>query len=174
MTTKEIADAANLTPGGYSLLRDDSTDTTYLDSLEHDSLHEDAVRFLAMKLSAADGIKWALQCARELQPADKRDRQRETLESADKWVQAPSDTTRWDAKNTSERLKSEAPANLIAMAVYMSGGSLTPPGSPPADPPPLVAQKMVMAAVQASIFSEDLQHLKERYQRALAMGKKIG
>jgi hypothetical protein len=58
------------------------------------------------------------------------------------------------------------------MAVYMSGGSLTPPGSPPADPPPLTAQKMVMGAVQTSIFSDDLQHLKERYQRALAMGKK--
>src|SRR5690349_21339816 len=137
MTTKEIANAANLSPAGYSLLREDSTDTTFLDNLERDSLNEDAVRFLAMKLSPADGIKWALQCARELQPAEKLDRQRETLDAADKWVQAPSDTTRWDTKNTSERVKAEAPANLVALAVYMSGGSITPPGSPSTEPPPL-------------------------------------
>ena len=174
MTTKETADAAILSHAGYSLLREDSTDATFLDSLDRDSLHEDGVRFLAIKLSAADGVKWALQCARELQPAEKVNSQRETLESADKWVQAPSDTTRWDAKDTADRLKAEPPASLIAMAVYMSGGSLTPPGSPPSEPPPLLAQKMVMAAVQVAVLSDDLQHLKERYQRALAMGRKLG
>jgi hypothetical protein len=173
MTTKEIADAANLSTGGYSLLREDSTDATLLDSLERDSLHDDAVRFLAMKLSPADGIKWALQCARELQPAERRDRQKETLEAADKWAAAPSDTTRWDTKNTSDRVKAESPASVIAMAVYMSGGSLAPPGSPTADPPPLVAQKLVMAAVQISVYSDDMQHLKDRYQRALVMGRKL-
>jgi hypothetical protein len=173
MTTKEIADAANLSHGGYALLREDSTDATFLDSLERESLHDDGIRFLAMKLPVADGIKWALQCARELLLAEKRDRQKETLEAADKWLQAPSDTTRWDAKNTSDRLKAEAPANVIAMAVYLSGGSVAPPGSPSAEPPPLLAQKMVSASVQVSVLSDDLQHLKERNQRALVMGRKL-
>jgi hypothetical protein len=174
MTTKEIADAANLSPGGYSLLREDSTDSTFLDSLDRDGLHEDGIRFLSTKLPIADGVKWALQCARELQPAAKRDAQRETLEAAEKWVQAPSDTTRWDAKNTSDRLKAEPPASIIAMAVYLSGGSVAPPGSPPADPPPLLAQKMVLISIQVSLFSDDVQHLKERNQRALAMCRKMG
>ena len=173
MTTKETADNANLTLAAHSLLRDDSTDNGFLASLEQQSLYEDAIRFLAAKMPVADGVKWALECSQQLVPADKRESMRETLDASDQWVKAPSDGTRWGAKDTADRTSAEAPANLIALAVYFSGGSIASPGSPEVQPPPFLAQKMIAAGIQSAVMAEDMQHLKDRQQRALSMGKKL-
>ena len=50
------------------------------------------MRFLAHKLSAEAGVKWALACFRELESPEQKARKNESKEAAEDWTLAPSDT----------------------------------------------------------------------------------
>lgn len=173
MTTKEIADAANLSENAHSLLRDDSTPGQYLEGLEKAGLFQDAVRFLALKLAPDAAIKWAVACVRELQSPEQKNRKDEPLEASERWIKLPNDATRRDARTAADRAKDRGPSSLIAMAVFMSGGSVASPAAPEVQPPPYTAQKMAGGSVQAVVVMDQPGRLKERYQKALALGKAL-
>ena len=61
--------------------------------------------------------------------------------------------------------------SLLAMAVFLSGGSVASPGAPETPPPQYAAQKLIAGSVQVAVVSYEPQKAKERYQRALAKGK---
>lgn len=173
MTVKEISETAGLTGAACVLVKEDSTHTSYLDSLEKQELFQDAIRFLAYKLPTDAGIKWASACIKELQSPESKQQKDEPLEAADKWVSAQGDPARWAAKDAADKAKNPGPSNLVAMAVYMSGGSLSPPGSPDTPPPPYAAQKMIAGAVLVIVVSHEPQKANERYKKALALGKAL-
>jgi hypothetical protein len=170
MTTREISEAANLTENANALLREDSTPSAFLDSLQEHGLYEDAVRFLAHHLAIGAGIKWAVASVRELQPPDQKDRN-EALDAADQWIKTPSDPARRAAKSAVDRAKDTSAGELAALAVFMSGGSITPPESPDVYPPPYAAHKMVAGSVRVAVVTHDPQHVADRYRRALAIGR---
>ena len=171
MTTKEIADAANLSENARSLLRDDSTPAQYLDSLEKAELFQDAVRFVGLKLAPDASIKWAVACVRELQPPEQKNQKDEPLEASERWIKLPNDATRRDARDAADRARDRGPSSLIAMAVFMSGGSVASPAAPEVQAPPYTAQRMAAGSVQATVVIYQPERLKERYQKALALGK---
>ena len=171
MTVKEITEISELSPGALALLREDSTSASYLDSVEKQELFEDAVRFLAHKLPADTGIKWAASCVRELKSPEGKQQKDEPLDASDQWVKAPGDPARWAAKEAADKAKTAGPSKLVAMAVFLAGRSVSPPGAPEAAPPPYVAQKMVAGSIVVAVVSYDAQNAKDRYKKALAMGK---
>jgi hypothetical protein len=173
MTVKEISEISGLSAGALALVREDSTSASYLDSLEKQELFDDAVRFLAYKLPTDAGIKWASGCVRELQSPESRQQKDEPLEASDRWVKAPGDPTRWAAKEAVDKAKTAGPSKLVAMAVFLSGGSVSPPGAPETPPPPNVAQKMVAGSIQVAVVGYDAKNAKDRYKKALTMGKAL-
>lgn len=173
MTTKETADAANLSENARMLLRDDSTPAQYLDSLEKAGLFPDALRFLALNLAPDLSIKWAVACARELQSPEQKNQKDEPLEASERWIQAPNDATRRQARAAADRAKDRGPSSLIAMAVFMSGGSVASPAAPDVQPPPYTAQRMAGGSVQVTVVMDQPERLQERYRKALELGKAL-
>jgi hypothetical protein len=173
MTVKEISEISGLSDGARALVQEDSTPDAYLDSLEKQALFQDAIRFLAHKLPTDAGVKWAAKCVRELRPPESKEQKDEPLDAADQWTKTPGDPTRWAAKDAADKAKTTGPSNLVAMAVFLSGGSVSPPGGPEIPPPPYAAQKLIAGSVQVAVVSNEPQKAKERYQQALKMGKEL-
>jgi hypothetical protein len=172
MTVKELSETAGVSPAASALVKEESTPSTYLESLEKQELYQDAIRFLAYKLPTDAGIKWASSCLKELRAPESKEKD-EPLDAADAWVKAPGDPTRWAAKDSADKVKDAGPSKLVAMAVFMSGGSMTPPGSPETPPPPYVAQKMIAGSVLVAVVSHEPQKSTERYKQALKLGKAL-
>ncbi|MDE3167727.1 MAG: hypothetical protein KGN36_18140 [Acidobacteriota bacterium] len=173
MTTKEIADAANLSAGAYELLREDSTSAAYLDALEKQPLLEDAVSFLTHKMDTRKGVTWALACIRELQDPALAGQKNPSMDAAENWLKAPADPARWAANDAAEKSPRTNPADLVARGIFFSGGSIVGPQSPPVEPAPFMAQKFIAGAVRVTIVSFEPQKSAERYQRALAIGRQV-
>jgi hypothetical protein len=171
MTVKEFSESAGLSEPAIALATEESTPSTYLDALEKNELYQDAIRFLAFSLPVDNGIKWAIACIKELRSPESKDKKDEALDAADQWVKAPGDPTRWAAKEAADKSKPSA-SMMTAMAIFMSGGSMVKPPAPETPPPKNVAQKMISGSVQVAAVSYDPPHLKERYKKAIAMGKK--
>jgi hypothetical protein len=171
MTVKEISDIATLSPAALALVREDSIPATYLETLEKQELYQDAIRFLAHKMSPDAGVKWAAACVREMQSQERKQEKDEPLDAADRWIKAPADATRWEAKEAVDKAKTTGPSNLLGMAVFLSGGSVSPPGGPETAPPPYSAQKMIAGSILVAVVSHAPEKANERYKQALAMGK---
>jgi hypothetical protein len=171
MTTKEIAAQANLTVGAQELVRDDLTPSQFLETLERATLFEDAVNFLAHKLSPESGVKWALECIRDLQAPEKKDAKNPSLDACDAWVKAPGDPTRWAARESADQARDTGPADVLALGVFFSGGSITPPGSPETHPPPGCGQRFIGASVHLTVVLHQPEHADERHKRVLMLGR---
>ena len=171
MTVKEISEVASLSGPAYALVKEDSTPDGYLESLEKQELYQDAVTVLAYKLATDAGIKWASACIKELRSPESKEQPDEPLDAVDNWVKAQNDTTRMAAKDAADKAKNGGPSVLLAMGVFMSGGSLSPPGAPEAPPPKYAAQKCIAGTVQVAVVSHEPAKAKERYQKALKLGK---
>jgi hypothetical protein len=173
MTAREIVDISGVSEAARVLAQDDSTPSSYLDSLEKQELYQDAVRFLAHKLPPDAGVKWGVRCLRELAAPERKDQKDAPLEASEAWIKSRDDAARFAAKEAADNTPNTGASNLVAMAVYMSGGSLTPAGAPEVFPPPYSAQKMIAGSVIVAVVSHEPQHANDRYKRALAMGKEL-
>jgi len=171
MTVKEIIQIADLTAAARALGKDDSTSLTYLDSLEKQQLYRDAIVFLAYDKPVDAAVKWACSCMRTLQDPKLKKRKNPTLDACERWAKAPNDPARWAVKRTSDRSNAAGPSKLLAMAVFLSGGSIAGAGAPETPPPKYAAQKMIAGTVQVSVISYMPQKADERYKRAVAMGR---
>ena len=138
MTVKELSETAGLSAPACALVKDESTPSAYLDELEKQELYTDAVRFLAFKLPPDAGIKWAIACIKELRSPESQKEKDEALDASNAWIKTPGDQTRFAAKDAGGKA-TKGESKLLAMAVFMSGGSLAPPGAPETPPPRLKA-----------------------------------
>jgi hypothetical protein len=173
MTVQEISQTAGVSDAAKALIQPESTPPTYLDALEKQEMYLDAIRFLAYKLSTDAGVKWAIACARELQAPDRKEKD-DALEAADRWSKAPSDPVRRAAKDAADNSTQRGPGKMIAYAVFFSGGSVAAPQAPETPPPPYSAQKFIAGSVQVAVVSHEPSKAKERYKKALALGKLAG
>jgi hypothetical protein len=173
MTAREIGEAANLTVGAHGLLHDDSTPSTFLDALERQGLFEDAVNFLAHKLPPEHGVKWALACLRELQSPEQQQRKSASREAAERWVTAPGDPARWAAKDAADISKDTTAADMLALGIFLSGGSIASPDAPAVHPPPYSGQKLIAGSVRVTVLTHEPQYAAQRYQRALVLGREL-
>ena len=129
MTAKELSETADLSGAARALVKDESTPGGYLEELEKQELYPDAVRFLAFKLKVDAAIKWASTCIKELRSPEGQKEKDEALEAADAWIKTPTDETRFAAKDAGGKA-TKGDSKLLAMAVFMSGGSLVAPTRP--------------------------------------------
>ena len=171
MTTLEIAKAAQLSGEAMTFVRDDLEPEQCADTLADQGLFADAVALLAHSRDAAKAIRWGCDCVKELAPAEAKQAPNPSLEAVASWLDAPDDAKRRAAKAAAEESGESLPSDLLAFAVFFSGGSITDPNSPPADPPPLVANKLVAGAVQLSSVGHAPEQNAERYRTAIKLAK---
>jgi hypothetical protein len=174
LTTKEIIEASNLSLNARELVpagpeAEQIAPERFVALLQQHSLFQDAVSFRAHELAVGPAIRWAAACIEELRPPDKNVADQESLASVERWLDAPQDTTRWAAKAAADKAGISSPADCLAMAVFLSGGSIAPPGAPDVPPPPYTAQKMAAGSITVAVVSYAPEKAAERFGRALSL-----
>jgi len=102
----------------------------YLAARRRDDL-ETALSFLAHALPRYDAVAWAARVLERLAAAAPPDpSERQALDHALRWIEDPSDEHRRAAFDAAESAAAESPERLLALAVFLAGGSLAPADLP--------------------------------------------
>lgn len=173
MTTAEICGAANVSDDAKALLQDDMSPSKYINLLSEKGLYKDAIGFLAHGLPVPVSIQWASACVKEFQPPEPGPKATASLAAAEKWIESPSDQGRWEAKKAADDGEMSSPADCLAMGVFFSGGSVTPPEAPPTPAPPYSAQKLVAGSIMMAGVSHAPEKANDKYRRALDIGREM-
>jgi hypothetical protein len=173
LTTTEILAAANVSEEAKAIFTPDLGPSKFVRLLESDNLFKDAVQFLAHGLPIEIAVKWACACSRELLSPDRLERAKESLDSVEAWLKTPDDNNRWSARGAADKSGLSSPVDLIAMAVFFSGASITPPDTPATPPPPYLANKMVGGAIQLAVLSQKPEQAVERYRTSLRISREL-
>lgn len=173
MTTNDILAAANVSDEGKAIFKPDLGPSKFVHLLESKNLFKDAIQFLAHGFPIEIAVKWACACSRELLSPDRLEGAKESLERVEAWLKARDDSTRWNAREAAEKSGLSSPADLIAMAVFFSGGSITPPETPATPPPPYLANKMLGGAIQLAVLSQKPEQAVERYKTTLRISREM-
>ncbi len=171
MTTEEIAKNADLSGEAQAVLRPEMAPAQYVDALEKQGLFQDAVRFLACKMAVNVAIRWGQTCGKELAPPNPDARAEPAMSATARWLQTPDDSSRRQAREAADKSGVDTAAGCLAMAVALSGGSITPPGAPEIIPPPYTANKLVATSIMVAVLGYQPEKAAERYGKALAIGR---
>lgn len=155
------------------LVTAEQTPFQLLDLLMEKQLYADACRFLAQCLPKREAVWWAWQCARQAPPGKKPAQEAAALQLVERWIHQPNEANRRPAQAAAEAAKLGSPAGAVALAVYFSGGSLTPPDQVPVPPPEHVTGVSAATAVILSAVLGDPAQTEERYRRFLALGIEV-
>lgn len=145
----QVADFVKLSERGAAALIEDEPPEAYFARLRAEGALDDALAFLAAALPRRVAVAWGRDClgrtarAVRLRPADTA-----ASSAVAAWLDDPVDERRrvaFEAAGAAEYASAEA---LLALAVFLSGGSLAAPGCPQQVPSaPELCGRMVAAAV---------------------------
>jgi hypothetical protein len=171
--TGEICRLFALSAEAKQLLPEQNQLLPYLDLLMGKSLFEDGIRLLAHTLPKRAAVGWACQCVRSTAGADPESPAVAALRSAEQWVTDPCEKNRRAAYAAGEKANLGTVAGCVALAAFMSGGSLGPADLPCIAPDPLLTAQMVVNAVLlAGVLSEPAR-APERYHQFLTQGIRL-
>jgi hypothetical protein len=168
--TAAICTRFRLTKPAAALLRTELLPTEFAATLLEHGQHADAIRFTAHALAARDGIWWACQCARQSMGAETTPEEETALAAAERWVTELSDETRRTAFVAANAAGIGTAAGSAALAVFYTGGSLTPPDAPPVAPAEFAAAPLVAGSVILATMHPDPAKTAELAKAYVAQG----
>lgn len=126
-----------------------------------------ALLYLAHALSRRDAIEWALACLYD----NGIDREDPVARAATEWLEDASDANRRAADYAGEKALPGSAEQLLASAIFLSGGSIAAEEQTPVLPRPetcarFVACSIIKAATRGTAFEQKM-------GRALSMGEAI-
>jgi hypothetical protein len=117
---------------------------------------EDAVFFIGQALPRYETVTWAARVVRDLKPPQNAAGvEADALKAALLWVQDPSDSRRRAAFDAANRINRPTAERLAALAVFFSGGSITPPDAPQVQAPKEMAGRFAAGAVLLASAESD-------------------
>lgn len=160
--------------GARALLRDELSTPEFFDILVNNEEWTDAIRFLAHALPKRAAIWWGSLCVWHVYQPAPTEPVRRVLEAAAAWVRQPDECNRRLAEAALRVAGTGTPAGCLGMAVFWSGGSITPVGLPAVEPPPFVTARAVAGAVllAAAGAGESAQRIQCR-REFLAVGRDV-
>ncbi len=125
------------------------TPFAYFEALASGGHFADAVGFLSASLPHREAVWWACRCAREALGADlPGDANAEAaLRAAEAWAVSPGDVNRRKAMPAAEAAGFGHPAGCVALAAFLSGGSIVPPTLKEVPPPDHVCARAVVGSI---------------------------
>jgi hypothetical protein len=136
------------------------------------ALEPDAVRLLSHALPARESVWWAWASVRRVMGETPPAPVLATLAAAEAWIAKPTDANRRAAYQRAEEDGGASPAGLVALAAWLSGGSLAPSDAPEVPPPPFSAAKAVAGAVIIAAVQDPLK-AGERFHDFLTQGLEV-
>jgi hypothetical protein len=173
-TAAEVCDRIDFDDDTQSLLRPEMTPREFLDLLTKEERYPAAVQFLSRALPKPEAIWWGLLCVREAVGKDPSPRARAALEGVERLGleserrEPPRDHAIGEAAGLA------TPAGSLAMATFVTGGSLGPENVAPVPPPEELTSRLVGAAVLIAAFSKDPGETPGNYRNYLQKGIEVG
>jgi len=139
---------------------------------EPPALQPDAVRLLAHALPVREAVWWAWVCARRAAGDAPPPMVAGALAAAEQWIAQPTDDNRRIALARARDDDAPPPANLVALAAGLSGGSLAPRDLPDVPTPVNSAARAIAGAVIVSAV-QAAPAFAERYAAFVAQGLEV-
>lgn len=149
----EAARGCELTPAAQSLLTKDIKIPQYLAQLARNNLWIDALHFAPFGLPRKEAVWWACLCLWQHYRPTPEPNVDACLKAVVDWIREPTEAHRRTAQQAGHDAGSATPAGNLALAVFLSEGSISLPGRPevPANPkhmPHLLGQAVLLAVRQ--------------------------
>ena len=107
---------------------------------------QDAIQYLGQALPRFEAVAWA---AHEVgrQPGDLAPLQRQAMDRVLRWLGEPTEDFRLAVRAAGDKAKNGSPEQILAQAVFFSGGSMSEPDLPAVLPPLRLCGRFAAAAV---------------------------
>jgi hypothetical protein len=151
----EVCSRFELPDDAQAILREGISTGLFLELLINQQKYLAAIDVLAHALPKREAVWWGCLCARQTGGAEFSPKDRDALKAVAQWVLEPSEENRQGAGPPGEATGYKTPAGCLALAVFGSGGSLTPPNLPPVPPDPSLTGKTVSGGVKLAATKGD-------------------
>ena len=157
LTTEQICEAAGLTPARNLYETFGSGD------------YAAAVSFVALAHQPRVALEWGVAALKAVKYTPAKESGGRVLAAVEDWLDKPSEEGRRKAREDADAIGLESPEGVLAMAVFFSGGSITPKGTPDVEPPPFACQKLVAGAVKLAVVGEAPDQAASRFRSVLVL-----
>lgn len=110
-----------------------------------------ALEFMAHSMSRYDCVAWAARSAIATNIVDRTD---PLVVTVLQWIDNPDDPLRRAAGEAADAVSKDSPAKLLCMAVWFSGGSITPEEFAPVLPPADACARLAAASLLSGAHSQ--------------------
>ncbi len=169
----DIVAAAQLSEAANGLAARAQTPDALVDALVAQSLHEDAVRVLAVSLLPREGVWWASLAAHTAMAAVRKPGDADALAAAEAWVYKPNEENRRAAMAKAQATQFDSAGAWAAVAAFWSGGSMGPASAPAVPPPPFLIARAILGAVMLAAVVGPPDKIPARYAQLVAQGVDI-
>jgi hypothetical protein len=146
---------------------DNAPPDRFFEALRADGRDRDAVRFLGQALPRYEAVLWAARTVEHCLPqADPH-----VMAAVSAWLGDPSEAHRRAAYEAAQAAPDPSAARLCGLAVFTSGGSLTPEGTPPYPAPKAAVGRFAAGAIL--IAAADAPSRQAALHRALDDGSRL-
>lgn len=166
----QVAELMDAEPEG--LPGPDVSVRAHYEALRAQGLTLEALEYIGHALPRLEAIWWAAHLLesearkRALPPLD-----RQALDHALRWLGDPDDDRRRAASEAADAAAGPSPERLLALAVFLSGGSISLPDLPPVLPGPAAACRLAGSAVMRAAYRTDTPE--QMLEQALALAEKV-
>jgi hypothetical protein len=166
----DVAGKCDLDDEVLPLISGETTAREFVERLMEQSRFADGITFLAAALPKREAVWWGCQScggadSSTLPPDDRR-----AIEAAKQWVLDPSEDNRRSAEAAAKAGQLLTAPSCVAMASFLSGGSLAPPGLPEVPPPEHLTGHSVGCAVKFVATSGNADQIEVNQRRLLELG----
>jgi hypothetical protein len=155
MTISELCQRAELSEPARQLAEPDMALRSYIETLARGGFLREAVTAFAHLFPKRDAVAWGLESLRGVGAVAAMPLAGAVFEVIDQWLAEPNDARRRAALQVAEPAGMGTPASCLALAVFLSGGSIAPAQAPVApEAPPHACGKAVAGALAMAIALE--------------------
>ena len=165
----QVCHDIDLSESARAMLRPGQSIRSFIDSLIEEEQHADAVRVLARALPKPAAVRWACRCVRQLS-TELAEPSLTALAQAEQWAAEPNEANRRAAKLAADRVGMQDPAGVVAMAAFLSEGSLAPPHLPAVPPAEHLTARAVAGAILLAVAGRQPGDAADCYSQCLALG----
>jgi Family of unknown function (DUF6931) len=172
-TVLEVCQAAELEDDALALLGNGEQPRAFAEALIAAGNHVAAVKFLAYALDKRPAVWWAWVCARRAHGEGPPPVIQAALDATKAWMADPSDTNRRATMASAEAADFGTPAGCAALAAFLCGDSLAPPGAEPVPPPEFAAAQAIAGSIILAAVIDPPEQAPERFQEYLRQGFEV-
>jgi len=152
-TLQRICERCQLTPAARALVSEPGVPEVYLTQLERAGLTVDAITFCANWLSSREAVWWGCLCAWHVQRTAVPAASVAAYQAIVRWLREPTEPNRRALEAAARGAGVGSPAGSLALAGFVSTGSIAPPNCPAVEASPSQSHTIVAGAVQLAAVS---------------------